>query len=1089
MHARAGARHGLIRPPLVRSGACACANAHATARRRAATERKDVSSEISLINFGIHCCKDMPRQAVHVFLMFDQPGVGRKARATIQEEEKSMRHTVLREAIRQVLVAPVEFARAPGSSARLTALTAFGLLSGPAFAQDAPQDQTSQQQLETITVTGSNIRRVDIETSNPVITIDRAQIEKSGKLTLGDLLQSLPAVTGGNVNPQVNNGGSYGGTSSIGLRGLGSQRTLVLINGQRFLSGDPNAIPQNMIERIEVLTDGASSVYGSDAIAGVVNFILRSDYQGAEFRADYGISDHDDGERKGYHFTFGQSSDKGSIMGGVDYNHQDQILSGHRKFGQHATDLTAGPNTAPYTFTGGSSSPGPGRVVVTGTPFADQFGCGQLAINPGANGQAVNSSNYHCFTNADKYNYAAVNLLLAPQERTSAFLNGNYKLTDNVQAYMTVMYSKTSASTQFAPAIIGTNAPGILVISQDSYYNPFGVQFGGDGGNTYQLRAVAAGPRRQNATVSYGQFNGGFKGAFDLGSQNWTWDAGFGYGHTSTIVQRFDYPNFNQINLDLGPSFLDPTTGVVTCGTPAAPITTGCTPFNIFALNNGDPGALAAIQAATAPGQNTFLGIEKYEHLDISGGLFDLPAGTVQLAGGVSHREEYVRAQADSLFNIDPATGGCVLGSACISGLQGGYTVREAYAELFIPVLKDIPFFHALNLTIGDRYSKYSSIGSTSNWKVALEWRPIEDVLLRGTVSKVFRAPTVANVFASPVASAPTLGSDPCDFAGSGANPNAGNAACHGVPTTGPFTNLSVLNNNQIGAIVTGSKFAGINLGPELGKSFDFGVVYDPHWLEGLSVSTDLWRVYLLNTIAPVGAQTVLDLCFNGVSMYCPFVNRFQSGPNQGQISSITQPTANLGRTDVSGVDVNLSYRLPEFSFGRFVASVNATYMKEFNVDLAPGSIGDSVLHLAGHFIPFFSGALSGCPGNTGVCTIPRWKAQSFLNWNLGSWDASWRMRYIGRFQMGNPNLDEQQSAYPGLPGGVIKYGAITYNDISFGYNIEALNTRLDFGVDNIADKQPPFFGYDSQTLNTGTDPSTFDQIGRYYHASITVKF
>jgi outer membrane cobalamin receptor len=224
----------------------------------------------------------------------------------------------------------------------------------PALAQDA-QDQ-SNQQLETITVTGSNIRRVDIETSNPVITIDRAQIERSGKLTVGDLLQSLPAVTGGNVNPQVNNGGSYAGTASIGLRGLGSQRTLVLINGQRFLSGDPNAIPQNMIERIEVLTDGASSVYGSDAIAGVVNFILRSDYQGAEFRADYGISDKDDGERQGYHFTFGQSSDKGSIMGGVDYNHQDQIIAGNRKFGKHAVDLTAGPSTAPYTFIGGSSS-------------------------------------------------------------------------------------------------------------------------------------------------------------------------------------------------------------------------------------------------------------------------------------------------------------------------------------------------------------------------------------------------------------------------------------------------------------------------------------------------------------------------------------------------------------------------------------------------------------------------------------------------------------------------------------------------------------------------------------------------------------
>jgi outer membrane receptor protein involved in Fe transport len=1003
-----------------------------------------------------------------------------------------MRHTRLQEAIGRGLAAPFEFARDAALQPRLAALAALGLIATPALAQNAPQDASAgtNQQLETITVTGSNIRRVDIETSNPVVTIDRAQIEKSGKLTLGDLLQSLPAVTGGNINPQVNNGGSYGGTSSIGLRGLGSQRTLVLINGQRFLSGDPNAIPQNMIERIEVLSDGASSVYGSDAIAGVVNFILRSDYQGAEFRVDYGISDKDDGERKGYHFTFGQSSDKGSIMGGVDYNHQDQILAAHRKFGKFATDLTAGPSTAPYTFRGGSSSPQPGLIVVTGTPFAALFNCpgDQISINPGANGQTVDTSNYHCFGNADKYNYAAINLILTPQERTSAFLNGNYKLTDNVETYMTVMYSKTSSSTQLAPAIIGTNPPGILHISRDSYYNPFGVDFSSND-NTYQLRAVAAGPRRQNATVNYGQFNGGLKGNFDIGSQNWTWDAGFGYGHSSTLVQKFGLPNFNQLNLDLGPSFLDPTTGVVTCGTPDAPITTGCTPFNIFALNNGDPGALAAIKGAALPAQNTFLSIEKYEHLDVSGGLFDLPAGTVQLAGGVSHRTEYSRSQADSLLEIDPATGGCVLGSQCISGLQGGYNIREAYAEVFVPILKDIPFFHALNLTLGDRYSKYSTIGSTSNWKVALEWRPIEDVLLRGTVSKVFRAPTILNIFGAAAASAPTLDSDPCDYAGTGANPNAGNPACRGVPATGPFQNRNVANGNQIGALASGSKFANFPLGPELGKSFDFGVVYDPHWLEGLSVSADVWRLYLLDTITGIGAQTVLNLCFNGASVYCPLISRTQSGANAGQILNIIAPTGNLGRTDISGVDFNLSYRLPEFSFGRFMASVNATYMKKFNVDLAPGLPGDTVFHLAGHFIPFGSGALSGCPGATGVCTLPRWKAQTFLNWNLGSWDASWRMRYIGRFQIGNPNLDESQSAYPGLPGSVIKHGAYAYNDLSVGYNIEPLNMRIDAGVDNIGDKQPPFFGYDRQTVNAGTDPSTFDLIGRYYHASVTVKF
>jgi len=244
-----------------------------------------------------------------------------------------MQKALLRQSIQQALAGCARNASSLQNATPFAALATFGLLTSPVFAQDA-QDQ-GDQKLETITVTGSNIRRVDIETSNPVVTIDRAAIQKSGKLTLGDLIQQLPAVTGPNINPQVNNSGGTGFTS-IGLRGLGSTRTLTLINGHRYLSGDPNSIPANMIERIEVLTDGASSVYGSDAVAGVVNFILRSDYQGAEFSANYGIADADDGQSTGYNFTFGQTSDRGSIMAGINYNKQEQVLAGHREFSKNS---------------------------------------------------------------------------------------------------------------------------------------------------------------------------------------------------------------------------------------------------------------------------------------------------------------------------------------------------------------------------------------------------------------------------------------------------------------------------------------------------------------------------------------------------------------------------------------------------------------------------------------------------------------------------------------------------------------------------------------------------------------------------------
>src|SRR5688572_29733542 len=263
-----------------------------------------------------------------------------------------MRNTLLRDAVRRGL-------RTYGCTGAALALGGFA---GAALAQDGSQSVDSQQ-LETITVTGSNIRRVDIETSNPVVTIDRAAIEKTGKLTLGDLVQSLPAVTGPNTNPQVNNSGGTGFTS-IGLRGLGSPRTLVLINGHRYLSGDPNAIPANMVERIEVLTSGASAVYGSDALAGVVNFILRSDYQGAEFALDYGISDKDDGASQGYAFTFGHSTDRGSIMAGINYKKIDGVLSGHRDFSKDAVSRLGSTSSPISTFVGGSPAAPYGRIRV-----------------------------------------------------------------------------------------------------------------------------------------------------------------------------------------------------------------------------------------------------------------------------------------------------------------------------------------------------------------------------------------------------------------------------------------------------------------------------------------------------------------------------------------------------------------------------------------------------------------------------------------------------------------------------------------------------------------------------------------------------
>ena len=974
----------------------------------------------------------------------------------------------------------------------LGAVAAAGTLTANAQDTGATTNTNQKSQaLETIVVTGSNIRRVDIETSNPVITIDQAAIQNTGKLSLGDIVQSLPAALNG-TNPTVNNSGGSG-SSTVSLRGLGGQRTLVLVDGHHILGrpggADLNSIPLAAVERIEVLTSGASAIYGSDAIGGVVNVILKKNYQGAEFSADYGISDHDDGERRGYHFVFGQTSDKGSIMAGVDYNKTDSVLAAKRKFSQNSVSLYGNTTTPPFTFVGGSSFGAGGNIQLPPGAIKTSYGCSRVALNAGASG-ANALTDYHCFGSADKYNYASVNLLMTPQERTTGFVSGTYHLTDNVDVYFNGWHNKSASGFQLAPSLYG--ALYGAVISKDSLYNPFGVDFGGADGYDYRLRLVAAGNRAARTNNTTDQFSTGFKGSFNVFGQDWNWEAGFDYGHRSAVITTLGLPDLNKLNAATGPSML--VNGVPTCvGTAGDPSTAiaGCVPFNPFNSNTPDQRAILATIAAPAL-TNTYFQ-EKVEHVDFNGGIFDLPAGTAQLAFGGSYRKEYENSVVDPVLEINPATGNCTLGSQCSSALNGGYNVKEAYGELFIPVLKDLPFVNSLNVTLSDRWSKYNTFGSTNNAAIGIEFKPIADLLLRANYNKVFRAPQISDIYGNPVSDAPKLNSDPCTGY-TGAPAGTGPAlACAGVPTDGTFQNTDVNLGQQIKAVASGSKYANFPLGPEDGATFNWGFVYSPSWVEGLSVSADLWRVYLNKTVVAVGAQAVLNNCYAGQLQYCPLITRFGSTSTQpGQIAQILEPTANLGRLDTKGADFSVKYRLPQFSFGQFAVSLDATYLAQYNQDSA-----GTVYHDAGHLLNFGSAADAACADAAGgVCLFPRWRALGSVNWNLGPWDASWRMRYVGKFRMGSASPSQDSfpagtcyyGSYCTIKGYQLHYGARTYNDVQVGYNIEPINTRLDVGIDNIGDIQPPVL-YANNSLNADTDPANFDVMGRYYWARVTVKF
>jgi iron complex outermembrane receptor protein len=935
-----------------------------------------------------------------------------------------------------------------------------------AVAQDSSGNKN--QSLETIVVTGSNIRRVDIETANPVVTVDRAAIEKSGKVTLGDLIQQLPSMAGAATNTNVNNGGGTG-AATISLRGLGTQRSLLLINGHRVATQlqDLNMIPAAAVERIEVLTEGASTVYGSDAVAGVVNVITRTNYQGAEFEADYGISDHDDGERQGYRFLFGQSTEKGSLMAGVNYNHQDPVAAANRKYSKDALYLYKGVITA-----GGSPSIPNGNIQLPST-LNSHFGCtpnsaGNISVTrkDGATGTAL--TDYRCVTGADSFNFQAVgNYDVTPSERTGAFAMGNYKLTENVETYLEFFHNKTTSRSQVAPLPLNLQADSI-VLSKNSFYNPFGVDFGKDTTGTFfslKARLSTLGTRIADFSTTHDLVTTGFKGNF--GESSWSWNVDFSYGHFSQEQHQFGFLNTQALKNSIGPSFKNPATGAIVCGTPGA-IIAGCTPINLFDLN--DPNTIAGLKSVSSNPFTHLLYQTKQEEASVSGTLFDLPAGPLSLAVGATHRKEYEDQQVDATIagHLDSSnTLVCSLSnSICSSNTQGSYSLREGFAELLIPVLKDLPFAHSLNVDVGDRYSKYSNFGSTNNWKVALEYRPIEDLLLRGTVSKVFRAPLISDIFGGPLGSSPTA-SDPCvGLVGT-------NAACQHVKGDGTFK--STTGSGQVSAVTAGSNFFGGSLSPEHGKSFDYGFVYDPHWIDGLSLSADVYKITLQNLIVSGGtAQFILNSCFNANGgPLCNNIVRIADGPSAGQIQEILQPTINAGSLETKGADFGIHYRLPETGFGHFNATLQGTYIDSYDVNN-----GVSTQGIAGHFDRTF--------GN-----FARWRGLGSLDWNLGPWNATWTARYIGKTTIGHANAGLGSSAdgagYGNYPS-IVHYGSYTYHDLSLGYNIEPINTLVQLGVNNVGDKTPPIYFFNN-VANANTDVNTYDTIGRFYFASLIVKF
>ena len=957
----------------------------------------------------------------------------------------------------------------------------------------------AQDNLTEIVVTGSRIKRVDYETSSPVFVFDAKQLSLGGAATFGDVIGKTPSIAGAPTNPQVNNGGGSGATE-ISLRGLTSARTLVLLDGRRTILSDINAIPMNFVERVEILKDGASATYGSDAIGGVVNFITKRDFEGADASVQYGESDRHDAQERTVTFTLGTSSDKGRFMIGGNWNKVDPVSSGDRPFSKEPWALYYG-----SSFPLGSSRVPNGRYVIpkstltlSGFDFSDPAcaaytgGTATVIRTEGAAGSS--GSDFRCFIGSgpgnDNFNFQPDNVVVTPQNRYGIFTQGSYDLGENLEAFVSATYHNTDASFQIAPeAYDGRAAFANTPISHLSYYNPWGDRVLGAGNGVditdNRKRLVDAGLRTGAYATKILEATGGLRG--DI-SEDWDWELAATYG---TLRQESVFRGelySPALGASIGPSRLN-ASGVVECYDPNTDLAiAGCVPYNIFA-GIGAPENIAAL-AALVPERHGIVD-QKDTHLsgNVTGELFDLPAGAVGVAFGAGYGNYYLNDQPDYLDQQGLTSAGCCAGAA-----KGSFDVTNVYAELLVPIVKDAPMASSVNLSLGASYDDYSNFGGTDNYKVGLEWRPVRGLLIRGTYATVFRAPGIYDLFQAPQVSADTF-NDPCNgvtAADAAANPNVA-LACVNVPLDGSFGQT----DSQTRAFYGGNP----DTQPESGDVMTYGFLWNPEFLDRrLEVAVDYYKVSLEDTIGTLGTNDTLRQCYNN-GLFCDLQER----DTDGEVITVINTTQNIGNLDSDGIDMAVRYDFGDTPAGNFRVNADATYLLNWENEKIAGD-PLTLRERTGAFVDSTSG---------GDGHFAEWRGLFGLSWAYKDFEAAVTGRYIGKVTefvnktnvidpdnlLGRePPFDDppfehkvngiescQAEDLLANPDGLCPrpVGDQVLLDVEAAYHLEDQGITITVGVNNVTDELAPLI---YSGFNGTTDVRTYDGVGRFYFVRMNWK-
>jgi iron complex outermembrane receptor protein len=933
------------------------------------------------------------------------------------------------------------------------------------------------KELERIEVTGSRIKRAAIEGQAPVFTLTREDIAQTGLTSVGDVLQQL--TTGGKaLNTKFNSSGNFGyppdgggigaGSAQVDLRNLESKRVLVLVDGLRWVnessaSGvgsatDLNTIPLAIVERIEVLEDGASAIYGSDAIAGVINIITRREFTGAEINTYYGEYDEGDGETTKADVTIGGSGERFSAVLSASYVEQKTVFSKDRAQAREPVPGTG--------VTRGSSATPQGRFIFTDPRTGTDL---DITLNPGTGTPVYNPANptsgnstYNPFDITDRFNFSPFNLVLTPNERKSLFAQARYDVTDNVTWYVKALYNQRESVNQAAPEpiFLGSDAgtgglADTVSISRLNPFNPFGIDLvSGDNFFLLARRPLEGGPRIYTQSVDTYYFATGLQGGFSWGDRAFSWDVNFLDTESSADQVARNTYNVRAIQLALG----DPA---VCRATP------GCVPLNLF----GGQGAngqgtitremLRWIQPITKDTSENALQLFS---ANLTGDILELPAGPLSFATGYEHREY------DGSFTPDALKISGESNDVLAQATSGEYDVNEYFVEFNVPLLSGLPIVEQLDLSVAGRYSDYSTFGGETTGKAGIRWQWSEEFLLRATVAEGFRAPSIGELFGSATRFDAVL-NDPCS------NNVTANCRALGVPTGYEQINPQI-------SVTTGGN---IDLEPETADSTSAGFVYSPAWAEGLlgTQKFDLeftWYKHEVDgAIRAIDAQDQLNRCVasgNPNSLFCQGITRTPTG----QINQFANRLVNIGQIETDGYDVKLNWTGPDTDWGTFDVSWENTFVNDYEA-IALGAVQPQQ---------------EGREVNDGA--IPEWQSNLTLGWKLGNWSAGWTVRHIDSVTEACSDFRDGTSlsltalglcSEPNTADNSLsenRLGATTYHDLQVGwrnpFGVEGLG--LTAGVNNIGDKDPPICV--SCSLN-GYDAGTYEIPGRFYYVQANYRF